>query len=134
MTIDIGGRGKPEPVPPFTELIRQTFYWRLNTRKASRALITLRFFESGTVVSVRSISESYYTFSGDFNYAFSVLCANFHLHPTETACYEEYFVKDWRLGFYCQKYIEFRLMDELIHREIISAKEFYLMVNQLRHG
>jgi len=138
MAIDTGGRGKSEPIPPFSEnLIRRAFYWRLNTEKASQALITLRFFECGTVVSARSVSSSHYTFSSDFIRSFSLLCEEYELNPETTACYEEYFVKDLRLGFYTRKYIEFRLLGGLegfVYREVISEKDFFLLINRMRYG
>ncbi|MEQ9486165.1 hypothetical protein [Coleofasciculus sp. F4-SAH-05] len=128
------GEGAGQSTPPlFTGPIRQIFYWRMNTPKASRALITLRHFNCGTIVSVRSLPTSHHTFSEDFKYAFAQLCGDYDLQPTSTACYEEFFDKD-KLNLYHKKYIELRLTDGLVSREILMERDFYHLINRLKQG
>lgn len=112
---------------------RQVFHWRLNTRKASKALICLRHFSSGNVViTVSSLPDSYFKFSQDFAYAFSVICGNFDLQPQKTACFE-WFLEPGDLGLFSKKYIQFRLTGDFVSRETLTEQEFCHFINQLKN-
>lgn len=116
------------------EPIQQLFYWRLGTTKSSKALLIIRTYKSRSVVSVTSLPDSFFTFSDDFKYAFSKICGDYDLSPLSTACFEKFLCMN-SLGLYECKYIEFRLTGGLcqgfVHREIISERDFYFLLNQL---
>lgn len=114
-----------------TEPHQQIFYWRLKTPEASKALISLRYFPSGDIVSVCSLPDSHFSFSNDFKYAFSVLCGNFALKPCRTACFE-WFMSSAELNFLEKKYIQFRLTGEIVSREILSEADFCHLINRLK--
>lgn len=108
--------------------LRRVFHWRLETPKASKALVILRYFPEGDVVEV--ISEpGHFTFSEDFQYAFQVLCGDYALNPKKTACFERFLEK--RLHCYRQQYIQFRITEGLVSREIVSDFQFNDLLNQL---
>lgn len=111
---------------------RQIFHWRLNTPEASKALICLRNFSCGNVVvTASSLPDSHFKFSQDFSHAFSVLCGDFDLHPQNTACFE-WFMEEGCLGLLSKKYIQFRLTEGIVSREILSESEFYHLINRLK--
>lgn len=107
------------------EPVRVLFHWRLGTREASKALLTLRHFDVGCVVSAFSLYPSKYTFSGDFKYASQKVCADYSLKPASTAFFEEYISS---LGI---RYIEFRSTEGIISREILAQKDFHLLLERL---
>lgn len=127
-----GGGWRNSP-PHFFNLepTRKVLYWRLQTPQASKALITLRTYRTGTIVVAKSLPESHFKFSEDFGYAFSVLCANYDLRAESTACFEEFLDTDC-LGLHNKKYMEFRVTGYMLHREILREQEFYDLINRLK--
>lgn len=110
------------------EPLRSVFHWRLETPKASKALLILRYFPPGNVVTTIS-QPGHFTFSEDFQYAFSVVCGYFDLNPQRTACFERFTEK--RIHCHRQRYIQFRMTQGSVSREIISGFEFDQLLNQL---
>jgi len=112
-------------------LVRRVFYWRLETPKASKALLDLRYFGKKTVVVAFS-QPGHFTFSEDFLYAFNLLCGNFDLHPNKTACFERFLEK--RIHCHRQKYIQFRLVGDIVSREFLSGEDFDRLITRLNQN
>lgn len=109
--------------------LRRIFHWRLETPKASKALIDLRYFGSRAVIVAYS-QPGYFKFSEDFLYAFDRLCGDFGLESHNTACFE-WFLHKADFNISSAKYMQFRLTANMVTREILEINDFRRFLEQL---